>query len=125
METALFTEEELTVLVDQIYVDESKSASESLIEYLEADVKKLDRIRNIDYRGIQGIYDRLLALGDEFEDEAIYFGELVQKLIALDLSLERDDDLPVIKMRIDSARNGLNELASRLESIGQTGGARL
>lgn len=109
----------LESLLESALIDGDSKDVKRLLQILRKDRQKLDRIRDIDYKGLelwQGFLeannDRLRA---EFRDLPSILGRVLFDLVSLDMGLEREERVEELRKRIRSADAAMQDLVNALE----------
>ena len=111
-------DKELGELLESALVHGDANKVKELRNILVHDKQTLDRIRDIDYQGLerwqnflQNNHGRILT---EFKEMPDILRKVLVDLVSLDMQLEREEGLPSLKKRIKSADSSLQELVNIL-----------
>lgn len=111
-------EEDLQNLLESVLIQGNIDKMKELRNILVHDKQTLDRVRDVDYQGferwqnfIQNNYERIRS---EFHELPDILRKVLFDLISLDMQLEREEELAVLKKKIKSADSAMQELVNIL-----------
>lgn len=112
-------QKDLQGLLKSALIEGNSKYIRTLLDILSNDKQKLDRIRDIDYKGIE-VWQRFLETNKEdlrpqFRNLPEILRQVLFDLVSLDMELEREGKLDELKKRIVSADKAMNQLMSVLE----------
>jgi len=109
----------LESLLESALIEGDSKYIEKLLQILSDDKQKLDRIRDIDYKGLELWQSFIEANEDrlriEFRDLHDILRRAIFNLVSLDMGLEHGERMEEIRKRIDSADKAMQELVNALE----------
>jgi hypothetical protein len=111
-------EKDLQNLLESVLILGNVDKMKELRNILVHDKQTLDRIRDVDYQGferwqnfLQNNYDRIRS---EFHELPDILRKVLFDLISLDMQLEREEELAILKKKIKSADSAMQELVNIL-----------
>lgn len=110
--------DEFDTLLEQSFAVREIGALDRLYEMLEIDLKKLDRIRNVDYRAL----DRLKTFLQEYPPNDLpeltdLSRHLLSQVVELDVDLERSESLDELNRNLDQVRSAWQNLLSLIDVL--------
>lgn len=109
---------DLENLLESALVQGNSNEIKRLLTILISDKQKLDRIRDINYQGIElwqsFIHTNQDRLRSEFRELPGALRKVLLDLVSLDMQLERGGELGVLRKKIESAESAMQELVNLL-----------
>jgi len=106
-------------LLESALIEGDSKYIKKLLQLISDDRQKLDRIRDIDYKGLELWQSFIEANEDrlriEFRDLYDILRRAIFNLVSLDMGLEHGERMEEIRKRIDSADKAMQELVNALE----------
>jgi len=106
-------------LLESALIEGNNKNIKKLLQLISDDKQKLDRIRDIDYKGLElwqnFIESNKNSLLEEFEHLPDILQRVIFDLVSLDMGLEHGEDTEEIRKRIDSADKAMQELVDILK----------
>jgi thymidylate synthase len=106
-------------LLESALIEGDSKYMKRLLQILSNDKRKLDRIRDIDYKGLE-LWQSFLEVNNdrlraEFRDLPNILRRVIFDLVSLDMGLEREERVEELRKRIESADTAMQKLVNALE----------